>query len=659
MLAALLLVAAACAGGEGADPGPLARTAGTEGPIGEPQPAAPETAPPPAPAAATGDIETSAGGSTGGAAPPPADDPGVTPAEADTTTPPQAEPPEDPQAEPPEDPQAEPPEDPQAPTAAEAPAPPEGPQAEPPEGRQAPTAAEAPAPPEDPQAEPPEGRQAPTAAEAPAPPEGPQAEPPEGPQAEPPEDTAAAGAGSEEPAGDVAAPEEPPGRTTAEESEPDDAANDPAADPETPRDDPNSPEPGGTGSGSDPGTRGTLEFAGCGQAYLCATLAVPADHDDPDGPAVDLAIGMLPAGDPSQRVGYLLANPGGPGGGMTGFLDFGAGLSPYLLERFDVVGWDPRGVGGSVPSGCWVKAIELHLVDPLPGTPDERALLDETARALAEECVAQLGDMVAHIGTIDTVRDIDAIRRALGAETISYIGFSYGTLLGLHYAGMFGEHLRAAVLDGVADPSLSALEHAVGQMAGFDRSVEDMFAWCRSAPSCAVTGDPAETYYGLLEQVDQNPLTDAAGGVVLGPARTVLAATFATYSSTLWPAFFQFLAAAAEGDGTMLGRVGEAYTALADLGAFVSINCTDSGAVTRAEIDVLTAAAEEVAGALGRASVISALPCEHCRSPTVRGPSGRSPPRRHRRSWWSATGATMPRPTSGPSRWPGSSNRGC
>ena len=357
--------------------------------------------------------------------------------------------------------------------------------------------------------------------------------------------------------------------------------------------------------------RGTVEFAGCGLAYLCATLAVPADHDDPGGRTVELALGMLPAGDPSRRVGYLLANPGGPGGGMQGFLDLGAGLSPYLLEHFDVVGWDPRGVGGSISARCWVDAIELHLVDPLPDSPTERAALDGAARALAEACLAGLGDMVGHIGTVDTVRDMDAIRRALGAETISYIGFSYGTLLGALYAGMFGEHLRAAVLDGVVDPSLPSLEQAVGQMVGFDRAVEAMFAWCRTESVCAVTGDPAATYYGLLEQVDESPLLDSNGRVVLGPGRVVLAAVFATYSSTLWPFFFEFLAEAAAGDGTMLGRVGEAYTALADLGAFISIGCTDSGAATRAELDAMTEALNEVAGVLGRASAVSALPCEY------------------------------------------------
>lgn len=402
-------------------------------------------------------------------------------------------------------------------------------------------------------------------------------------------------------------PPEPPAGEGSHEPEPPDETAEPVAEEPSPPEPTPPPEP--DVDGAEP--RGALEFADCGQEYLCATLAVPADHADPGGPTVELAVGMLPAGDASRRVGYLLANPGGPGGGMKGFLDFGAGLSPYLLERFDVVGWDPRAVGGSVPSSCWAEAVELHLLDPVPDSPAEREALDSVARAVADECVAELGDMVGHIGTVDTVQDMDAIRRALGAETISYIGFSYGTLLGLLYADLFGEHLRAAVLDGVSDPSLSGAEHAVGQMVGFDRAVEDMFAWCRSDPGCAVGGDPADAYYGLLEQVDEAPLTGPAGELVLDPARVVLAAVLATYGSQLWPFFFQFLAEAAAGDGSRLAQLGEAYTLQADLGAFVAINCTDGGAATRAELDALADVLEEVAGVLGRAAVISGLPCEY------------------------------------------------
>ena len=354
-----------------------------------------------------------------------------------------------------------------------------------------------------------------------------------------------------------------------------------------------------------------LQFAECERDYLCGTVTVPLDHDDPRGAAVELAVGMVPARDPALRIGYLLVNPGGPGGGMDGFLDFGAGLSNELLGRFDVVGWDPRGVGGSVPSGCRDEARHFHLVDPAPDSAAEQAELDAAARTLAEACVANLGAAVGHIGTMDTVRDMDAIRRALGTETISFLGFSYGTRLGLLYADMFGERLRAAVLDGVVDPSLGGAELAVGQMVGFTRAIEAMFAWCRSDRSCAVTDDPEETYDRLLVRIDAEPMRDSAERVVLGPARAILAAVMASYSSELWPEFFDGLAAAVNGDGTLLGLLGEFYTDLGDLGAFVSVVCTDGGAADRAELDAFTEALVAVAGDFGRASAVSGLPCEH------------------------------------------------
>ena len=419
------------------------------------------------------------------------------------------------------------------------------------------------------------------------------AEPPPQPPSEPPEPAA--------PPPEPAAP--PPEPSSSEPPEP-------ASPPEPAGDDgveDAAPETAGEG----PDVPVMLQFADCGRGYLCATVTVPLDHDDPGGATVELAVGMVPARDPAQRIGYLLVNPGGPGGGMDGFLDFGGGLSGRVLSRFDVIGWDPRGVGGSVPSGCWAESRDLYLVDPVPDTPAERAELDAAARALAEACIANLGDAVAHIGTVDTVRDIDAIRRALGAETISYLGFSYGTLLGLLYADMFGEHLRAAVLDGVIDPSLTGVELAVGQMVGFARTIDDMFAWCRTDPSCAVTGDPREAYDRMLAEIDVEPLRDSAGRVVLGPARAILAGVVASYASDLWPIYFQGLADALEGDGSLFSRIGEAHLDLADLGAFSSIGCTDGGAATRAELDAVAEELVAAAGQFGRASAVSGLPCEY------------------------------------------------
>ena len=404
--------------------------------------------------------------------------------------------------------------------------------------------------------------------------------------------------------------DEPPAAGATGEPEPTADASSAAAEPELAGEPvPEAPEPTPVDGGAD--TRGDVAFADCGQVYLCATLAVPLDHDDSGGATVDLAVGMIPAGDPSRRIGYLLVNPGGPGGGMHEFLSAGAGLSTALLDRFDVIGWDPRGVGGSVPSGCWGEARDLHLLDPIPDSPDEQGALDAAARTVAEACAARLGDAVGHIGTIDTVRDMDAIRRALGAETISYLGFSYGTLLGVHYAGMFGEHLRAAVLDGVIDPSLPGVELAVGQTLGFARTIDEMFAWCRTEPTCPVTGDPTETFDLLLEQLDVAPSVDFADTVVLDPARAILAVVVASYSSDFWPFFFDALAAAVDGDGTMFGLLGEAYIGLVDLGALISINCTDRGAATRQELDAVAQVLAGVAGDFGWSAAVSGLPCEY------------------------------------------------
>ena len=420
-----------------------------------------------------------------------------------------------------------------------------------------------------------------------------------------------------EPPDEPAEPAEPPPNPAEPPPNPAEPADDPA-EPAAVEEPPEAPEPGGAG----PDVPVMLQFADCERGYLCGTVTVPLDHDDSRGATVELAVGLVPARDPALRIGYLLVNPGGPGGGMDGFLDFGANLSGRLLSHFDVIGWDPRGVGDSVPSDCWAESGDLYLVDPVPDTPAEQAELDAAARALAEACVANLGDAVAHIGTVAVVRDMDAIRRALGAETISYIGFSYGTLLGLLYADMFGEHLRAAVLDGVIDPSLTGVELTVGQMVGFTRAIDDMFAWCRTDPSCPVAGDPREAYDRLLAEIDAEPLRDSAGRVVLDPARAILAGVVTSYGSELWPFYFQGLAAALDGDGSIFGRLGEAYIDLADLGAFISIGCTDGGAATRAELDALADELAELAGDFGRASVVSGLPCEYWPVATGTMPTG-------------------------------------
>lgn len=336
---------------------------------------------------------------------------------------------------------------------------------------------------------------------------------------------------------------------------------------------------------------------------------MPADHGNPDAGTVTLELGMLPAGDSDRRIGALLVNPGGPGGDMNSFLDFGAGLSDRLLERFDVVGWNPRGVMGSVPHGCREEAEHLMLLDPIPDTDEEEAALDEAAREMAEACLNGLGESVHLIGTEQTVADMDLIRQALGEEQISYLGFSYGSLLGLLYADRFGPSARAVVVDGVVDPALDYEEQSVAQIKGFARVIQDLFGACRQDTACPVPGDPAEAYDRLAEQVEVAPLVDAGGNVVLGPAEVVLSLVTAAYAPDVWTFFHQGVASALGGDGEMLRRLAHFYLESSDSGSFISIGCTDAGRISRAELDRLIQRLGDEAGDFGRSSASSARPC--------------------------------------------------
>ncbi len=353
----------------------------------------------------------------------------------------------------------------------------------------------------------------------------------------------------------------------------------------------------------------SLRFDDCGQRYLCASLEVPSDHRDPEAGTVTLELGMLPARDRDRRIGVLLVNPGGPGGDMNSFLIYNAGLSRHLLDRFDVVGWNPRGVRGSVPHGCSDEIDRFMLHDPIPDSQEEQAALDEAARTAAEACLEGLGENAGLIGTAQTVADMDSIRQALGEERISYFGFSYGAHLGLLYADRYGTNLRAVVLDGVTDPSLDVIEMGLGQIRGFARVIDDLFDTCRQDPACPVPGDPEAAYQELLARVETTPLRDSDGDVLVGPAEADLAVTMAAYDPVFWPIFYTGLASALQGDGETLNDLAMEYLHGSDSGSFISIGCADSGPMTREDLQDAMIRFEEVAGDFGRAAVQSARPC--------------------------------------------------
>ena len=353
-----------------------------------------------------------------------------------------------------------------------------------------------------------------------------------------------------------------------------------------------------------------VAFQDCGQAYLCAELEVPADHNDPDDGTITLELGMLPAGDPDLRIGVLLVNPGGPGGDMNSFLEYGAGLSDQLLARFDVVGWNPRGVTASLNPNCSDEAENLQLVGALSNTPENEAAIAEAARQAAEACLAGLDGRAGLIGTVQTVYDMDLIRRALGEDQISFFGYSYGTVLGQFYADRFGANARAVVLDGVLDTSLTHENVLVEQIRGFARVIDEVFDTCPTDRACPMVGNPKSAYLKLMNRLEADPLLDDEGNVLAGPGEAQLALVSVSYSSAeQWPLLYQAFAQALEGDGQMMHDLAQFYLETADLGSFFSISCTDGGRMSESDLDRLVGRMIEAAGEFGRAAAAEARMC--------------------------------------------------
>jgi pimeloyl-ACP methyl ester carboxylesterase len=317
-----------------------------------------------------------------------------------------------------------------------------------------------------------------------------------------------------------------------------------------------------------------LAWASCSQlpGGECATLAVPLDWDTPEGPTITLALGRFRA--EGERIGSLLLNPGGPGGSGLEYLSYDP-VGPELVARFDRVSWDPRGVGQSSPLRCTAGIDQLTAVDPDPDDAAEQRALDRSGAEVAASCGELDGQVLAHVGTVDVARDLEAIRLALGAEPLNYLGFSYGTHIGQVYAELFPDSLRAMVLDGVVDPALGYEEFLLGQTEGFDRAFAAAAEQCAAAgPSSCGVDDLGAAYDEVLRRVDAAPLGGAP--VPVGPAVLSTAAISTSYGTDGWRELGPALAAASAGDGAPLWQLARSYY---DAGAFTSyaaVVCLDS-----------------------------------------------------------------------------------
>ncbi len=310
-----------------------------------------------------------------------------------------------------------------------------------------------------------------------------------------------------------------------------------------------------------------------------------------------LAIDRLPAVGASG--GSLLVNPGGPGASGVDELPTIVGmLNPDVLQHFDVVGFDPPGVGHSDPIVCLDNtALGQYLhVDLSP--PDQVGLAGLLAadRQFGAGCLARSRALLSHVSTVDAARDMDLIRQALGQAKLTYLGFSYGTFLGATYAQLFGAKVRAMVLDGAIDPSLGVLAQSRAQAASFDSQFRQLAATCAADPSCPWHGAPAGggnaltvAFAALLNRVRHQPIP--VGNRSVGPSELLYGTAAGLYSTGSWPVIEQALADAEGGDGTVMLATFDSYVQRSASGTYsnsveaqAAVNCLDDPAPSQAAI---------------------------------------------------------------------------
>lgn len=351
-------------------------------------------------------------------------------------------------------------------------------------------------------------------------------------------------------------------------------------------------------------------WKGCATEYTfptlqCATITVPLNWKHPGGPRITLALNRVPATDRAHRIGSLLFNPGGPGGPGTDAVGAKYGyfslpqLKP-LNRRYDLVGFDPRGVGASTPIRCG-DGLHDPGVTTFPRTTAQYRRLVRLNRAAGEECRTRTGPLIDHVDTVSAARDVDAIRRALGEPRISWLGVSYGSEFGQTYARLYPHRVRRMVLDGIVDHQRSVRRDAVDEARAIERDFGAFARWCAGSADCALRGeDVRKVVTGLVTRPGGVPAAkyhrDANGEEITNGIYGQL------YVTAGWPALSQAIAAAEGGDAS--GLLDSASFNAPSYGAYRTITCHDFPGEVRGLADLRrrTAAVQRAAPTMWRYS---------------------------------------------------------
>jgi pimeloyl-ACP methyl ester carboxylesterase len=279
-------------------------------------------------------------------------------------------------------------------------------------------------------------------------------------------------------------------------------------------------------------------------------LSVPLNYADPGGRKIKIALSEIPATAPvSQQQGVLLVNPGGPGGTGLDLAQFVAqGLDPTVASQYDIVGFDPRGVGSSVPElTCEPSFFSGDRPDYIPASTAAEQVLEDRAQTYAQDCEKSYGWLLPYMTTEDTARDMDSIRAALGVSKINYFAYSYGTYIGQVYATLFPHRVRRMVLDSVVDPTGVWWNDNIEQDYAFQGRQQAFYAWVASNDSVYDLGSTAAqvsaNYYTARARLEAHPVPGPSGAPLIGPDE--LDDTFLTggYDDSYWPGLASALSA--------------------------------------------------------------------------------------------------------------------
>jgi pimeloyl-ACP methyl ester carboxylesterase len=338
----------------------------------------------------------------------------------------------------------------------------------------------------------------------------------------------------------------------------------------------------------------SVSWTSCGDSsnHQCAKVKVPVDYSKPAGDTFSLALRKAPATDPSKRLGSMLINPGGPGGSGVQYAEYAAFVfSKELRSAYDIIGFDPRGIGASDAVACLTnQQMDLLFADdPTPDTAAERHKLLSDADTIAKSCATSGGERVRHMSSTEVAKDMDIIRALVGDPKLNYYGVSYGTFLGALYADLFPKRVGRFVLDSAMSPNQTDVQQTQYDIQGFESSMNAFVAWCVKRDDCALGRDPkaaADKIVALLDRIDRQPLRTSKGGLTsIGEGWVNFAIFMCLYSNTSWPTLNRGLAQAiGQGTGDILltyaSQVVERdpqgkYADSSYLQAMIPVRCTD------------------------------------------------------------------------------------